>query len=257
MRRALQAEWTKVRTTSAPAWLLLATVVLTVGTSALADAAVHQQSTSGQDPVRLSLVGTDLGQAVVACLGVAMISGEYATGMIRTTLTAIPSRCTVLAAKAALLSSMVLVAGLVAVLGSLLAARRLLATNGFTAAHGYALVTLDDPATLRAAGGTVLYLCLVVLLSMGIATAVRDAATAIGIVLGLLYLFPMLAALVGDPGWHRHLEQIGPMTAGQAIQATVDLQSLPIGPWAGLGVLGAWSAGALLVGGVLLALRDV
>jgi ABC-2 type transport system permease protein len=79
---------------------------------------------------------------------------------------------------------------------------------------------------------------------------------AVGIVLGLLYLFPIVANVVDDGSWHRHLEQIGPMTAGLAIQATTGLRGLPISPWAGLGVLAAWAAGALLVGGILLRLRD-
>jgi ABC-2 type transport system permease protein len=109
---------------------------------------------------------------------------------------------------------------------------------------------------LRAAGGTVLYLALITLLSLGVATAVRDSAAAIGIVLGLLYLIPIIAAVVHGQSWHRHLQQAAPMTAGLAIQATTGLRDLPIGPWAGLGVLAAWTAAALLAGGLLLRLRD-
>jgi len=71
----------------------------------------------------------------------------------------------------------------------------------------------------------------------------------VGSVLGLLYLFPIIGAAVTDPHWNRHLEQIGPMSAGLAIQATTGLRSLPISPWAGLGVLAAWAAAALLAGG--------
>ncbi len=109
---------------------------------------------------------------------------------------------------------------------------------------------------LRAAIGSVLYLALIALLSLGVATALRDSATAIGTVLGLLYLFPILAAVVTDPDWHRHLQQIGPMTAGLAIQATTGPHDLPIGPWAGLGVLAAWASAALLAGLLSLRLRD-
>jgi ABC-2 type transport system permease protein len=61
---------------------------------------------------------------------------------------------------------------------------------------------------------------------------------------------------VTDTVWHRHLEQIGPMTAGLAIQATTDLHSLPISPWAGLGVLALWAGAALATGGILLRFRD-
>lgn len=79
---------------------------------------------------------------------------------------------------------------------------------------------------------------------------------AIGIVLGLLYLFPIVAGVVTDPHLERHLEQIGPMTAGLEIQATTGLHSLPISPWAGLGVLAAWASAVLLASGLLLRFRD-
>ena len=255
---ALHAEWTKLRTVAGPAWLLAATVVLTVAVSAAATAAVRCPSgiACPVDTTKLSLSGIQLGQAVVAILAVLAISGEYSTGMIRITLTAMPRRSAVLAAKAAILTGLVLAAGTIAVLGSLLAGRLILPGHGFTAARGFPLLSLGDGPVLRAAAGSVLYFALIALLSLGIATAVRDSAVAIGIVLGLLYLFPIVANVVGNAHWHRHLEQIGPMTAGLAIQATTDLSSLPISPWAGLGMLCAWTAAALLAGGLVLGLRD-
>jgi ABC-2 type transport system permease protein len=62
--------------------------------------------------------------------------------------------------------------------------------------------------------------------------------------------------VAGSPGVARHLQQIGPMSAGLEIQASTGLHSLPISPWAGLGVLAGWAAAALLAGGLLLRLRD-
>jgi ABC-2 type transport system permease protein len=118
------------------------------------------------------------------------------------------------------------------------------------------VLSLANGTVLRAAAGTVLYLALIALLSLGIAAAVRDSAVAIGTVLGLLYLFPILAQVAGSPGVSRHLQQIGPMTAGLEIQASTGLSHLPIAPWAGLGVLAAWAAAALLAGTVLLRVRD-
>ena len=132
-------------------------------------------------------------------MAVLAISSEYSTGMIRTTLAAMPRRTTVLAAKAALVTGLTLAAGTVAVLGSLLAGRLILPGHGFTPAHGIAPLSLADGPVLRAAAGSVLYLALIALLSLGAATAVRDSAVAIGIVLGLLYLFPIVAAVVSDP----------------------------------------------------------
>ncbi len=109
---------------------------------------------------------------------------------------------------------------------------------------------------LRACAGSVLYLGLIALLSLGVATVVRDSAVAIGLVLGLLYLFPIIGAVVSDPDLARHIQQAAPMTAGLDIQATTGLRGLPLSPWAGLGVLAAWAAGALLAGGLLLRFRD-
>ena len=109
---------------------------------------------------------------------------------------------------------------------------------------------------LRAAAGSILYLALIGLLSLGVATAVRDSAVAIGIVLGLLYLSPIFAAVVSSPHWHNDIERYAPMSAGLTIQATTGLRGLPISPWGGLGVLAAWAAAALLAGGLLLRLRD-
>ena len=210
----------------------------------------------GHDPARVSLAGVDLGQAVVAVLAVLMISSEYSTGMILLTLTATPRRSTVLVAKAIVLTGLVLVAGTVAVLGSVLTGRLILPGHGFTPAHGYPLLSLADGAYLRAAAGSVLYLALVGLLGLGIATAIRDSAAAIGVVLGVMYLFPVVTATVSNPRWQHHLEQIAPMSAGLAIQATTGLRALPISPWAGIGVLAAWTTGAMLAGGLLLQLRD-
>ncbi len=254
---ALHAEWTKLRTVAGPAWLLLAAATLTTGLSWLAVAATTCPAAGCTvDATKLSLTGVQLGQAVIAVLAVLTVGTEYSTGMIRTTLTAMPRRTAVLAAKATILTSGVLVAGAAGVLGSVLAGRLILPGNGFTVAHGYSRLSVADGTTLRAAGGSILYLALIALLSLGIATLVRDSAAAIGVILGLLYLVPILLSVITDTQWRRHIEQIAPSNAGLAIQDTIGLHNLAIGPWAGLGVLGAWAAGALLAGGALLVLRD-
>jgi ABC-2 type transport system permease protein len=254
---ALRAEWTKLRTLAASGWLLVGTIALTVSFAAAATADTNYASTTSvEDTTKLSLTGIYLGQAIVAILAVLVISSEYSTGTITVTLTAMPRRLSVLAAKATILSGLTLAAGAIAVLGSLLVGRLILPGNGFTRAHGYSALSLTHEPTLRAAAGSVIYLALIALLSLGIATAVRDPATAIGLVLGLLFLFPIVKQVVGNPTWQRHLEQIGPMAAGLAIQNTSNTNHLPIGPWSGLAVLATWAAAALAVGGLLLRVRD-
>ena len=256
-RETLHAEWTKLRTLASTGWLLLSAAVLTAGVSAAADAAATCPSSGCQaDPAKLSLTGVQAGQAIVAIVAVLAVSDEYSTGMIKVTLTAMPRRLTVLAAKAALVAGLVLAAAAVAVGASVLAGRLILPGHGFTAAHGYPPLSLGDRPVLRAACGSVLYLALIALLGLGIATAVRESAVAIGLVLGLLYLFPVVTSAIGNQHWQWHLQQVSPMTAGLYIQATTNLSSLPLTPWQGLGVLALWSAGALILGALLLRFRD-
>jgi ABC-2 type transport system permease protein len=255
---ALHAEWTKLRTAPGTGWLLLAAIALTIAVSAATDAGTSCRTglVCQPDLAKLSLTGIDLGQAVVAVLGVLAVGTEYSTKMIGVTFTAMPRRAAVLAAKAAVLTAVVLLAGTLAASGSVLAGRLILPGHGFTPAHGYAVLSLGNGPVLRAALGSALYLGLIALLSLGITTVARDPAVAVGAVLGLLYLFPVMTSVISNPHWQRHLEQIGPMNAGLAIQATTGLTSLPLSPWTGLSVLAAWAAGALLAGGTLLTLRD-
>jgi ABC-type transport system involved in multi-copper enzyme maturation permease subunit len=259
--RALAAEWTKLRSLPSSAWLVSAAVAGTVAAgaawSASVDAARCPAAGCALDLPRLTLAGVWLGQVALAVLGVLAITGEFDTGMVRASLTAVPGRARVLAAKAAVVVAAALAAGTLAVAGSLLAGRAVLAGNGFTAAAGHPPPSPADGPTLRAAAGTVLYLGLVALLGLGVGTVVRDSAAAVTAVLTLLYGFPAAAGLVADPAWRERLQQVAPMPAGLAVQATRDLDQLPIAPWPGLGVLGAWAGAALLAGTVLFARRDI
>jgi ABC-2 type transport system permease protein len=253
----VHAEWTKVRTLPGTGWLLLAAAALTAAVGVLAANSVSCPAGGCRlDPAKVSLTGVDLGQAIVAIVAVTVVSGEYSTGMIRLTLAATPRRWRVLAAKATVVSAVTLATGAVAVLASVLAGGLLLGRHGITAAHGYEALSLGNGSVLRAAAGSVLYLALIALFSLGVAAAVRDSAVAIGVVLALLFLFPILSSVINNPGWHRHLEQLSPMTAGEYIQATTNLRSLPLTPWQGLGVLAAWAAGAMLAGALVLRFRD-
>jgi ABC-2 type transport system permease protein len=257
LREAVHAEWTKLRTVSSTGWLLLTLIVVTVGFSVLEVVVQKCPTSCSYDTPKLSLTGILVGQAAVAVLAVLMVTGEYSSGMIRITLTAVPRRITALAAKAIVLTGVVLVTGAIAAAWSLIAGRYILPGNGFTGAHGSEVLSLSAGSTLRAAAGSVLYLALIGLFSLGLATAVRDSGASIALLLGLIYIVPPIVQFgILDSRWERRLEQWSPMNAGMAIQATRDLKTLPIGPWPGLGVLALWAAGALLLGGLLLRLRD-
>ena len=162
-----------------------------------------------------------------------------------------------LAAKAILLAALVLAAGAVAVFGSVLAGHLILPGHGFTAARGFHPVWLSYGPTLRAASGSVLYLGLIALMSLGVAVIVRDSAVSIGVVLALLYLFPIILSFIGNEHWQHRLERWTPTVAGLTIQDTTGLRSLAITPWGGLGVLAIWAAAAMLAGGLVFRFRDV
>ena len=251
MTGALHAEWTKLRTLAGTWWLLLAAAA---AFHCLPGACGARQT--GADPAKISLTGVDLGQVVIALLAAGAIGGEYGTGMIRLTLTATPRRLTAFTAKALVTSAAALGASLLAVGGSALAGAAILPGRGLSAANGYPPLSLASAADLRAAVGSVLYLTLIALLAFGVTAAVRDSAAGTGVVLGALFLFPVVSAVIPDQVLARHLEQAAPMTAGLYVQATVGLRSLPLTPWQGLGVTAAWAAGALAIGAAVLRLRD-
>lgn len=238
MRDALRGEWTKLRTSPGTPWAVLAVALSTAAVSALAVTTVRCPCAT--DTMTLTLVGVQLGQAVAAVFAVGVLGGEYGTGMITVTFAATPRRLTVLAAKAVLVAALVAASGAVGV--------------GAAWASGHA--ALDEDFAVRPVAGSVLYLVLVALLGLGAAAVTRGSAAAVGVVLGLLYVGPIVGGVLTDPDWRRHFRQVSPADAGLAVQSTLDLDHLPIQPWQGLGVLALWAAAGLAAGAVALARRD-
>jgi ABC-2 type transport system permease protein len=235
---ALQAEWRKLRTVPDLAVLLVLLAGLTVAVSAMSAAVAGPD---GFDPVRTALLGVQVGQAVAAIAGVQILAGEYSTGLIGVTLLALPRRGRLLAAKALLLSALVGGAAVIAVAGSLAIGCSLLP------------IPLDGPA-VRAVTLSILHLILIALLGLGIGALARNAVTAVGIVLGLLYLMPVLLPMFPDPHLQKLLFRLTPGTAVQALQSTT--LDLPLKPWPAIGVTALWSIAALALGGAALIRRD-
>jgi ABC-2 type transport system permease protein len=249
VRAYLLAEWTKTRTAPAALLLLVAVAAVVAGAAFLSavpmGAAVAGGGSQGADVPKDLLIGVQVAQALTAVAGVLAVGGEYGTGLLAVTLTVMPRRGALLAAKAAVVGGLSLVAGSAGVLGAVLAGR----LNGLP-------VSLADGPTLRAAAGSALYLVLVALLGLGVAVAARDAVAASGVLFGLLFVLAALPSLVADPGWKLALWRISPMNAGLTVQFTTGLERLPIGPWQGLAVTAGWAVAALLLGGLLLRRRD-
>ena len=261
--RVLRTEWTKVATVRSTPWLAAGLVALMIGTGALtvwslssSECPVDATGCGDEDLPRLALAGVYLGQVLAVLAGVLVVTPEYATGEIRTTLQVMPRRARVFAAKIAVLLAIVTPGAAAAVLGSIGAARLFLPGRRFDSTTGFAEPTLADGPTLRAAGGTVLYLALLALLAFGVAMAMRSGPGAIAAVFAALFILPSVAALMTDERWREWLLKVSPMTAGLSIQVTRRIDALPIGPWQGLGVVAAETGAALLVAAVLFLRRD-
>jgi ABC-2 type transport system permease protein len=247
-RAALHAEWTKLRTVGTTYWLAATALAGTIAFGILASATARCGGPGcAGDPARICLTGVQFGQAVLAVLGAMAVGAEYQSGMIRVTYAAMPHRGVVLAAKAAVVALVAAAVGIVAVGVSVAAGVGLVQAHGFTAANGFGDFGFAAGAGLwRAAAGSVVYLVAVAVLGVGVAAVVRDGGVAVGAVLGVLYLFPIVTSVVGDPDWHRCLERIGPMSAGLAVQNTVRVGEQVVAPWTGLGIAVCWAAAALV-----------
>ena len=258
--QTLRAEWIKLRSVRSTGWSLVTGIGLMLGLSALVCAS---STTTGGSPghpgdndiVRDSLSGVWVGQIPFVLLAVLAIANEYSTGMIRTTFAANPRRWATVTSKWALVGALVLVTALLASAASFALGQSLLRGNGFNYQGGYDPVSLSDGPALRAVVGTALYLTALALLAFGIAAIVRGTATAISLVLGLVFV-PLIAAGLLPEGAGDFLQRATPI-AGLASQQTVDRpDAIPAGPWTGIGVAFAYAFVSLVVALWLIRRRD-
>jgi len=256
----LRSEWTKMRTVRSTVWSLVATVVSVVGIGALATSLTAARWRSGGisdrigfDPTARSLAGLFLGQIVIGVLGVLVMSAEYGTGTIRATLSAVPNRPLVLACKAAVFAFVALVVSEVLTFSAFFLGQALL--KGSTP---YA--TISDPGVLRSVAGAGLVLALLGLFALGLATIVRHTAGAIVTYVGLLLVLPLIIQAF-PTSIERNLIRFTPFLIARTMAAPRPLTGdfgggAAFSPWAGFGLLCAYTAAALIIGGILMVRRD-
>ncbi|MGW3958152.1 ABC transporter permease [Streptomyces sp. NPDC004752] len=186
---AIASEWTKIKSVRSTMWTLGVFVLLVVGIGLLAGAVVSDSSTemSGENPLALGFFGLLLGSMCIITLGVLTTASEYGTGMIRTTMTACPSRVRVLAAKAIVFFVVAFVVTLVAT--SLVALAQTSMLDGTPGAR-----TPSGGEWLKGTVGVSLYIALLGLLSLVVGSLIRHSAGAITIMIGAL-LAPLVIAL--------------------------------------------------------------
>jgi len=250
----VRSEWVRFRSLRSTWITMLLTVAIVIGFGALSclGAVSHDRGAEvlrpDFDATLRSLVGTFFAQLAFGVLGVLVVTGEYSTGMIRATFTAVPRRLTVFLARLtvfALASFVVLVPTAVV---TFLIGQSILARDGVD-------TTLGAPHVLRAVIGSALYLVAIGLLGMALGWLIRHTAGAIFALVGVLFVVPLIIVFMPRP-WPDRLEKWLPGGAGQAILHTVrDHDSLA--PWTGYGALMLYVAVVLLVAAVLLRARDV
>lgn len=255
----LWAEWTKQRTLATTGWLLLGTALTlaALGPTVVSsiDPAHCPPDGCPRDLLRTGLTGAWLAQATAALLGVLAATTEYATGTVSQTLTATPRRARVVLAKALVVAGVVAAASTAGVVAAFLVTRWIADRSALTAPAGFSAVDLAAAGTSRALGGTVLYLVAVALLGLGLGLLLRETAWATTVVLGLLYVEPVLRQFIADVSWNERLQQISP-TVGLAVQATLALETLPIAPWPSLAVTWGHAITIALVGAISFTIRD-
>jgi ABC-type transport system involved in multi-copper enzyme maturation permease subunit len=250
--RVLRSEWIKMRSLRSTTITLVAAVVAMIALAWLVGWATNDHW-NHMDPgeratfsaIDRSLAGVNLAQLAIGVLGVLLITGEYATGMIRATLSAAPRRLPVLWAKAGLFAAVTLVLMLVS---SFLA---FVIGQHFLASHG---TTLSAPHAWRAIFGTAGYLTLIAILAVAFGFAIRSTAGGIAALFGLLLVLPGIGQLLPS-SWQSHTLPYLPSNAGSAMySARPDPTALS--PVTGLLVLVIWVVVALAVAALLLERRD-
>jgi ABC-2 type transport system permease protein len=248
----IRSEWIKLRSLRSTWWSLLATVVIIVGLGTLVSSLrAHRFAQEGRvifDPTLISLRGVFLAQLAIGVLGVLVITGEYSTGMIRSSLAAVPHREPVLIAKALVFAATAFIVTELAAFAAFLLGQHALAITHLQA-H------LRTPGAERAILGAGLYLTLIGLLAVGLGFLIRSTAGAIATLFGIVLVLPILAQALPTP-YSTDVSKYLPLNAGTQIMATMHADPSMLGPWTGLGVTALYAVVALLAGSVMLKRRD-
>ena len=253
--RVILSEWTKLRTLRSSIWSLLGAVVFMAGLGIVVAALqvthwsqLDPHDRVNYDPVSTALIGALVAQLAIGVLGVLVVTGEYATGMVRATFSAVPRRLPVLWAKVAVYLTVVAVLMTACVLISFFGTQPILAAKHVDTSFG-------APGVARAVFGAALYLIVVALLGVSLGALVRNTAGGIATLAGIMFVLPGVAAILPH-SWGDSINPYLPSSAGAQIMA---LHPDPSGlaPWTGFGLFLGYTLVTLVAAAVLLVRRDV
>lgn len=251
----LHAEWVKLRSLRSSWYTLACLFGIGLGITFLATGRAGEEYAGAPaaerlawDPTGRSLTAYLVAQLVIGVLGTLVVTSEYATGLVRTSLAATPRRHRLLAAKVVVATAVAVVAGQALMLATFLLGQAVLA------AQDVPHVELGDPGVLSAVAGGGLYLAAIALLAVGLGTILRATAGALTTLVGIVFLVPALAGMF--PAWFRGLLDFWPTQGAAAVFATVPDPAYPH-PWLNLGGMCLGVAAVLAVAFVVFQRRDV
>ncbi|MGW2824187.1 ABC transporter permease [Streptomyces sp. NPDC001443] len=251
--QVVRSEWTKIRSVASTVWTLSLAVVVTIALGMLISALSRSQfdrmpvrERLSFDPTFVSFAGMALGQLAMIVFGVLVVSNEYSTGMIRTSLAAVPQRGTFLFSKIAVATGLALVVGMVTSFAAFFLGQAML---------GSLRTEIGEPGVLRAVIGGGLYMTLIAMFSMGVATMLRSPMLSLGILMPFFFLISNILANVDAT---KRIGRFLPDQAGGRIMRVVPRidDDTPYGPWGGLGIMVLWVLASLAGGYLVLRNRD-
>lgn len=254
LRGMLQSEFIKLRSVRSTMWTIGVTIVLGIGVGALAtgETRAHWLDTppgshAGFDPIGTSLIGVFIGQFAIGVLGALVISAEYGTGSIRSTLAATPRRWMVLVSKVVVFGAVALVVAEAVSFVSFFIGQALL-----TAPAPHA--TLSSPDALREVVGSGLYVCVLGLFALGLASIIRHTAGSISAFVGILLVLPLVVQALPN-SLQMDIRRYLPDRIGASFVSTGGFPD-SFSPWIGLLVLVGYAVALLVIGVVLMDRRD-
>jgi hypothetical protein len=252
--RIVRSEWTKLRSLRSSGYALLAAVAMLIGFGIIdCSATVSNWATlpakekAAFNPLLASLRGIDGAQLAIGVLGVLVITGEYTTGLIRSTFAAVPRRVPVLWAKAIVFAAVTLALTAPAALIAFFAGQSILDGQHIS-------IAFSHPGVPRAVVGAALYLTALGLFAVGLGALIRNTAGAIATFIAAIFVTPALVTAL-PPSVRDAIGPYLPTNAGSAITA-IHPSPHTLAPWTGLGLLCAYAAATLLASALLLRRRD-
>jgi len=254
--RVVLSEWTKLASLRSTRWSLLAAVLMTIGFPLLFAAITSARWGSmspderlHRHPLDIALAGVNVSQLAIAVLGVLVITGEYSTGMIRSTMLAVPRRLPVLWGKLGVYAVVSLLLMLPCVVVAFAASQAILDR------HHILQISFSHPGVARSVLGGALYLMLVGVFALAIGAMLRNTAGGIAAFAGIFFVLPPLMNIL-PTNWNNAVTQYLPSEAGRQIFSLTH-GSHSLSPTAGGALFAGYCAIAIAIAAVLLARRDV